>query len=409
MSLNSRVKKNSIASKPIIIFVSLVLVLGLFATSYHAGFTFIVGFLLFYLGWWLLKLGRRIFILSNRSPLVLLGTSLLMLGIIFITLIGLSRFLFLGRAANQIQIVNERTHVQRANQPGVQSMATYDLINSDIIKYQAFIKPKNESLNEFEIQEECVFKYTSEFEDNKIAKTEIINRLKEVINQNIYIKEAVHKKMGFLLKRNDSVIDILNKNIEVNLDRTLIIHGQKAGFALQKVSFLPLRNINFSSVNNSSSLAIEITNLPKGSFYELEGNKTETIDRNEFVGDETIKWSIAGINREIQFAYFPFPYYYFSPILKLFTGIASFSDGILTMLGVISAYVVANLNKLGLLKILQGWLEKKLEEFRNRKKVLTEPKAEVLMGNNSLIKQPQANLENSNDELDQENPFRDYI
>jgi hypothetical protein len=215
--------------------------------------------------------------------------------------------------------------------------------------------------------------------------------------------------MGFLLSRDNSIANILNRNIEIT--STSMFDSQEAGFALKKASFLPLREFYFSSVNKSSPLNIEIISLPKGSFYAAEGKKIENIEKNDFVDNETIKWFTDGIRREIKFAYFSFPYYYFSPILKLFTGISSFSNGILTMLGVISGYVVTNFNNLGLLTILQGWLEKKWEEFRTRKKVLTEPNAEVLMGNNSPAKDPKAsasnqalpdtNPENSKDELDQ--------
>lgn len=413
MSFNSRMKGNSITSKLTIIFLALVLVLGLFATSYQAGFTFVIGVLLFSIGWGVLWLSRRIFSLRIRYPLLFLVTSLLALGIIVLLLIGLSRYPFLGRTTtNQLgdgKVENENIpRTRRANQPRIQPI-NYDLINTDIVKYQAFIEPINESLNSFNIEEELVFKYTSEFEKDEIAKTQIIKRLKEVINQDEYIKEVVSKKMGFLLNQDNSTVNILNRNIEIN--HKSIFHAQGSGFALKKASFLPLREIYFSSVNNSSPLNIEIINLPKGSFYAAESKKIENIERNEFVDNETIKWSTDNIHREIKFAYFSFPYYYFSPILKLFTGISSFSKGILTMLGVISGYVVTNFNNLGLLKILQGWLEKKLEEFRTRKKVLTEPNAEVLMGKNSPAKDfkasasneslPQINLEDSKDELEQ--------
>jgi hypothetical protein len=369
MSSSSRNQPNFLWLRLGIIVLSLILVLGLFATNYKSGAIFFSGILLFPLGLSLLWLCKKTFLFLKQRTL------LLIIALCFVLILFL---LFIFKFTS-------------GQGGGMGNSPPYNVITTDIKKYQASIKPIEKKLNEFKLEEKIVFKYSSEFGADEAEKLQINEQLDYLINENERLKAAISRKMGFLLK-SKNIIKILNKSIELELERS--IYSKEAGFALRKISFTALEDIRVSlpSINNSSPLAIEVSELPKGSFYRA--NKQKDIEEAGFLDNKIIEWSTDDISEKIEFAYFPFPYYHFSSFLKIFAGVSSFSNGILILLGLVSATVTTEIIKPIIMEKIQESVKQRLDKIGKEKEASAQPEPEGISGSSSVSDQPEASTVN---------------
>ena len=93
-----------------------------------------------------------------------------------------------------------------------------------------------------------------------------------------------------------------------------------------------------------SKSRIELREFQENSFYDakdVEGN----ISYDSYIDKEKISWSASNLNQGIRFAYIPLPYCYLLPVLKPFVEISSLSQLVIVLLGIIGGLIVTPIVK----------------------------------------------------------------
>lgn len=294
----------------------IILIIGLLATSYSSIPTFLLGILLLPLGWFLLWLYKKFNNLIIKTKILIIS--------FFLILIFTPIFFYFQELSFQTS-----TQYPVGN--------TQLVLGININKYHASIKAENNLLN-FKLEEDFIFKFESSFDINDNEdQSVIVESLNRFIKNNFDLYNQINSNYPSLLQGNN-IAKLISKNIPFKLRQERTISSEGAGFALRKVSFVPLSEFGLSNKNSSSPLKIEIKNIPSGSFYRVDD--LDNVEAVPFTSNKTtVKFSTEDIDKEISFTYFSKPYNYFSSILKPLAGISSIGNGLLIILGMISASI----------------------------------------------------------------------
>jgi energy-coupling factor transporter transmembrane protein EcfT len=118
---------------------------------------------------------------------------------------------------------------------------------------------------------------------------------------------------------------------------------------------------------------IELRDFPKKSFYDAQDDSGSTI-RDPYIDKEKISWSASNLNQGIKFAYIPSPYYYLLPILKPFVEISSLSQLVIGLFGIIGGLIVTPIVKPVLSNLvknkIKSWLDRPTKKKPSQKVTL---------------------------------------
>jgi len=118
---------------------------------------------------------------------------------------------------------------------------------------------------------------------------------------------------------------------------------------------------------------IELRDFPKNSFYDAK-DVNGSINFDSYIDKEKITWSASNLNQGIKFAYIPSPYYYLLPVLKPFVEISSLSQLVIVLLGIIGGLIVTPVVKPVLSNVvknkIKSWIERPPKKKPSKKATL---------------------------------------
>jgi hypothetical protein len=111
---------------------------------------------------------------------------------------------------------------------------------------------------------------------------------------------------------------------------------------------------------------VEITGLPKGSFFAARGVEAVTV--TPYVNEEIVTWRSDDVSDGVVFAYIPPPFQVARPVLAPFIGASTASDWTVGLITLVGTVVAMPLVQPVLENIFQDWLADQVRALFGRKK-----------------------------------------
>ena len=215
--------------------------------------------------------------------------------------------------------------------------------------YKLVITPKYSNLEKLTFQEEL-------FEENldlvREWEKEIIE-IKEALSKEIegYIikNQSLKEELGFNIfnhQKNQSLKEELDFNIFNHQNQKNTISASKKGLSHSSDIGLIVKQLEIKSFNsnkksiinvslsngeqwkgklctyNCPESIVELVDFPKGSLYSIKNEKGDSLEVvDEYLDQETLKWSVHNLEKGIKFAYIKPPFHkirrFIQPLLKL--------------------------------------------------------------------------------------------
>jgi len=113
------------------------------------------------------------------------------------------------------------------------------------------------------------------------------------------------------------------------------VESTSSGLILRELHITPSEPLCISRCPKSMVVLLD---FPIGSFYQAK--EVGNIEKESYVGTETIRWSVRDLDRGITFAYIPAPYHHLRPFLIPFIEFASFSSWLIGFGGFMMALFI---------------------------------------------------------------------
>lgn len=167
------------------------------------------------------------------------------------------------------------------------------------------------------------------------------------------------------------------------------VASERRGFLLREVTIIPWQtgatsNITLTAPDGETAVTrvctfvscapseVEITGLPKGSFFAARGVEDVTV--TPYVNEEIVNWRSDDVSDGIVFAYIPSPFQVARPVLAPFIGASTASDWTVGLITLVGTVVAMPLVQPVLENIFQDWLADQVRALFGRKKDSRSPR-----------------------------------
>jgi len=161
------------------------------------------------------------------------------------------------------------------------------------------------------------------------------------------------------------------------------VASERRGFLLREVTIQPWQtgatsNVTLTAPDGETAVTrvctfvscapteVEITGLPKGSFFAARGVPDVTI--TPYVNEEIVTWHTNDVSDGIVFAYIPPPFQVARPVLAPFIGASTASDWTVGLITLVGTVIAMPLVQPVLENIFQDWLADQIRALFGRKK-----------------------------------------
>ena len=230
--------------------------------------------------------------------------------------------------------------------------------------YQAVIKPSDEKLISFIVQESGTLdSYQFLFQSSQPANFDLDS------SQPIRFQERLiqsHKR-GFLLREvslQPLNVDDVGK-VNITLADGSSFQGDLCGYFYEFFSTHP-----DIFIPQCPSTRIELVDFPKDSFYAAK-NATN-IENFVYIDTESVRWSVWHLDQGIKFSYIPPPFYHLRALLSPFIGISFWSQWVFVIIGMISTFIATSILKPTIVNLINDKFKSRIE-----KRIGGKPKTKV--------------------------------
>ena len=201
-------------------------------------------------------------------------------------------------------------------------------------EYSVIIEPVYPEMERFTVDEEIIF----------YSKQEINDIYGQMIYSSLPKREVTSTNRGLLLR--EVHIAPLQANsfgyVNYTLPDGILLSGKLC-------------------TNDCPVSRIELRDFPNNSFYDAK-DVDGSISYDSYIDKEKISWSASNLNKGIKFAYIPSPYYYLLPLLKPFVEISSIGQLVIVLLGIIGGLIMTPIVKPFISHLvkdkIKSWLER---------------------------------------------------